>query len=41
LITHTLRTAVIDRDGRLAATLEGRDYSGIQLGDLLETFLSR
>lgn len=41
LITHTLRTAVIDRDGRLAATLEGKDYSGKQLGDLLEAVLAR
>lgn len=41
LITHTLRTAVIDRDGRLAATLEGRDYSGSQLGDLLDVALAR
>jgi protein SCO1/2 len=41
LITHTLRTAVIDRDGRLAATLEGKDYSGKQLGDVLETVLVR
>ena len=40
LITHTLRTAVIDRDGRLAATLEGKDYSGSQLGDLLEMLLT-
>jgi protein SCO1/2 len=39
LITHTLRTAVVDREGRLAATLEGKDYSGKQLGDLLETVL--
>jgi protein SCO1/2 len=41
LITHTLRTAVVDRDGRLAATLEGKDYSGKQLGDLLEDVLSK
>ena len=41
LITHTLRTAVIDRDGRLAATLEGKDYSGSQLGDLLDVVLAR
>jgi len=41
LITHTLRTAVVDRDGRLAATLEGRDYSGRQLGDLLDVVLAR
>jgi protein SCO1/2 len=41
LITHTLRTAVVDRQGRLAATLEGRDYSGTQLGDLLGEVLAR
>ena len=41
LITHTLRTAVIDREGRLAATLEGREYSGAQLGDLIERLLMR
>jgi protein SCO1/2 len=41
LITHTLRTAVVDRDGRLAATLEGKDYSGSQLGDLLDALLAR
>ena len=41
LITHTLQTAVIDRDGRLAATVEGKDYSGQQLGDLIQQLLSR
>lgn len=41
LITHTLQTAVIDRDGRLAATVEGKDYSGKQLGDLIEQLLPR
>lgn len=35
LITHTLQTAVIDRDGRLAATVEGKDYTPRQLGDLI------
>ena len=39
LITHTLQTAVIDREGRLAATVEGKDYSGQQLGDLIEQLL--
>lgn len=39
LITHTLQMAVIDRDGRLAATVEGRDYSARQLGDLIERIL--
>ena len=40
LITHTLQTAVIDRDGRLAATVEGKDYTGRQLGDLIERVLA-
>ena len=35
LITHTLQTAVIDREGRLAATVEGKDFDGRQLGDLV------
>jgi protein SCO1 len=39
LITHTLRTVVIDRDGRLAATVEGRGYSGRQLADLIGRML--
>jgi protein SCO1/2 len=39
LITHSMRTAVIDRQGRLAANLPGRDYTAQQLGDLVETML--
>lgn len=39
LITHTLETAVIDRDGKLAATVEGKDFSGRQLGDLVASVL--
>ncbi len=34
LITHTLQTAVIDREGRLYATLEGKGYSIDQLVDV-------
>lgn len=40
LITHTLQTAVIDREGRLAATIEGKDFSARQLGDLIDLFLA-
>jgi protein SCO1/2 len=40
LITHTLQTALIDRDGRLAARVEGRDYSARQLIDLVGTALA-
>ena len=39
MITHTLQTVVIDREGRLAATAEGRGFSTKQLGDLVEAQL--
>ena len=39
LITHSLQTAVIDRDGRLAATVEGKEFTPKQLGDLIDTIL--
>jgi protein SCO1/2 len=41
MITHSLQTAVIDRDGRLAATVEGKEFTPTQLGDLVETVLAR
>jgi protein SCO1 len=41
LITHSLQTAVIDRDGRLAATVEGKDFTPAQLGDLVGAVLDR
>ena len=39
LITHTLQTAIIDREGRLAATVEGKDFTPQQLGDLVGSVL--
>jgi protein SCO1/2 len=39
LITHTLETVVIDRDGKLAATVEGKDFTNRQLGDLVAAVL--
>lgn len=39
LITHTLQTAVIARDGTLAAAVEGKDFTPRQLGDLVESVL--
>jgi protein SCO1/2 len=39
LITHSLQTAVIDREGRLAATVEGKDFTPRQLGDLVGAVL--
>ena len=41
LITHTLQTAVIDKEGKLAAQAEGKDYSGTQLADLVGLELER
>ena len=41
LITHSLQTAVIDRGGRLAATVEGKDFTPAQLGDLVGAVLDR
>jgi protein SCO1/2 len=39
LITHTLQTAVIDRSGKLAATVEGKEFTTRQLGDLIASVL--
>ena len=36
-VTHTLHTVIVDRDGRLAANLEGNAFTAKQLGDLVET----
>jgi protein SCO1/2 len=41
LVTHSLRTVIIDRSGRLAANLEGNAFSAKQLGDLLQTVMDR
>jgi protein SCO1 len=35
LITHTLQTAIVDREGKLVASVEGKDYSTRQLTDLV------
>lgn len=39
LFTHTLQTAVVDREGRLFGTLEGKSYSVQQLTDLVNAAL--
>jgi protein SCO1/2 len=39
LLSHTLQTAVLDRDGKLAGTIEGTAYSGRQLGDLIASII--
>ena len=41
LMNHSIRTAVIDRQGTLVANIEGNQYRAAQLGDLVETTLRR
>lgn len=41
LLTHSLQTVIIDRQGRLAASLEGNQFSAQQLGDLVKTVMDR
>ena len=41
LFTHSLRTVVIDRQGRVAANIEGNTFSARQLGDLVEAILGK
>jgi protein SCO1 len=40
-LTHSLHTAVIDRQGKLVANLEGNQFSPEQLGDLVQTVLDK
>jgi protein SCO1 len=41
LLSHSLHTVVLDRQGKLAANLEGNQFSAAQLGDLVEAVMSR
>jgi protein SCO1/2 len=41
LISHSTRTIVINRNGSLAASIEGTQHTAAQLGDLLDAVLSR
>jgi protein SCO1/2 len=41
LMSHTLHTALIDRQGKLVANLEGNQFTADQLGDLTETVMNR
>ncbi len=40
LLVHSFHTVVIDRQGKLAANLEGNDFTPQQLGDLVQTVMS-
>jgi len=41
LMDHSLHTAVIDRDGKLVANIEGNKYTAEQLGDLVNSVLNQ
>lgn len=41
LITHSLQTAIVDREGRLQAVVEGKDFTTKQLGDLVEAVMQK
>jgi cytochrome oxidase Cu insertion factor (SCO1/SenC/PrrC family)/tetratricopeptide (TPR) repeat protein len=41
LLTHTLHTVVIDRQGRVAVNLEGNQFTARQLGDLVQSVVER
>jgi protein SCO1 len=41
LLTHSLHTVIIDRNGKLAANLEGNQFTVQQLGDLVQTVMNR
>jgi protein SCO1 len=41
LMIHSLHTVVVDRQGNLAANLEGNQFTAQQLGDLMETVINR
>jgi len=41
VVTHSFHTIVVDRQGKLAANIVGNQFTAQQLGDLVETMLSR
>jgi protein SCO1 len=41
LLVHSFHTAVIDRQSRLAANLEGNEFTARQLGDLVQTLVDQ
>jgi protein SCO1/2 len=41
VMIHSLHTVVINRDGTLAANLEGNEFTSAELGDLIQTDLTR
>ncbi len=41
VLVHSFHTVLIDRQTRLAANIEGNDFTSTQLGDLVETIMKR
>jgi protein SCO1/2 len=41
LMSHSVRTAVLDRRGNVVANIEGNQYTAAQLGDLVEATLRK
>ncbi len=41
LLTHSLHTVVIDRQGKLVTNIEGNQFTAVQLGDLIQATLAR
>ncbi len=41
LVTHSLHTVIIDRNGQLAVNLQGNAFTAQQLGDLLQTVMDK
>lgn len=41
LMTHSLHTVIVGRDGKIVANLEGNEFTAPQLGDFVETVLRR
>ncbi len=40
LLVHSFHTVVIDRQGKLAANLEGNNFTAQELGDLVESVIA-
>jgi protein SCO1/2 len=41
ILTHSLHTVIIDRNGNLAANIEGNTYTAKQLGDMVDEVIRR
>jgi protein SCO1/2 len=41
VMIHSLHTVLINRDGTVAANLEGNEFTATELGDMIQTVLSK